>query len=69
MNAAAIEAIEAARKYAAGNASATLCLNDAIACRDRGLHTYAIRRALDSLAHSVGIFHEAHRRIKAQLAG
>lgn len=37
--------------------SAVICLNDAKDCRDKGLLDCAVKRAIASLEHSVGVFH------------
>jgi len=37
--------------------SARLCLADAVHLQERGLLDYARKRALDSLAYSVGVLH------------
>lgn len=57
------ETIILARKHLGiGNRSARICLNDAIYCRDKGLLDAAKNRALDSLKHSVGVFHKDYQR-------
>ena len=60
------QALQIARRNAAltGNASAVVCYNDALRCAERGLDKYAVRRALASLGHSVGIFHADYRAVK-----
>jgi hypothetical protein len=64
----AAEAILAlARIHKGENESAALCYRDAIATLERGRFEDACGRALDSLAHSVGVFHEDHRAARAQL--
>ena len=45
-----------------GNSSARLCLADAVHLQAEGRLDDAKRRALDSLKHSVGIFHADYRR-------
>lgn len=55
------EAIILARKNAT-NDSARLCLTDAVNLQAAGKLEDAKRRALDSLKHSVGVFHADYRR-------
>lgn len=50
------QTIRTARKHLANN-SARLCLSDAIYNYDKGDYASAYRRALKSIAHSVGVFH------------
>lgn len=50
----------AAIKAASGNASAKLAHRDSVCCWARGDYTHARLRALDSLKHSVGIFHHSY---------
>ena len=54
------EVIQIAKKYAelSGNQSAKLLLEDAISLQSKGACVYARNRAMQSLKHSVGIFHE-----------
>jgi len=54
-----IRAIQIAEAQCNGNSSALLCIDDAKRCRARGLHGYAIKRALASVEHSVGRRHPA----------
>ena len=56
--------IEAAKKYAesTGNSSAFLRYQDSLHLMERNLVEYARKAAVDSLAHSVGIFHPVYRR-------
>lgn len=44
------------------DASARVCLADAIACADRGLNADARTRALKALAYQVGVFHADYVR-------
>lgn len=44
------------------DSSARLCLSDAIQLRERGFWDYAQKRALKSLAYSVGVFHKDYKR-------
>ena len=50
----------AIKAAASGNASAKLAHRDSICCWARGDYTHARLRALDSLQHSVGIFHRSY---------
>lgn len=50
-----------ARKHVGTNSSARLCLSDAIRCYEDGLLDAAKNRALDSLKHSVGVFHPDYK--------
>lgn len=58
--------IRLARKHVADNAtnelSARCCLADAIALADAGDYEYAEKRALKSLAYSLGILSPIYRR-------
>lgn len=47
--------------------SAGLCLSDAIECRRTGRYEGAYKRALDSLAHSVGVYHRDYFQAKGVL--
>lgn len=54
-----------ARKHAGNSpmlSSARLCLNDAIELMNEGDYTAARKRAIDSLKHSVGVFHIDYKR-------
>jgi hypothetical protein len=53
-----------ARKHLGGamESSARLCLSDALGLYEAGDLTYAKKRALKSLAYSVGIFHSDYAR-------
>lgn len=55
------EVIILARKNAT-NDSARLCLSDAVELQAAGKLDDAKRRALDSLKHSVGVFHADFKR-------
>lgn len=55
MNAA--EIIELAQNHVGQNASAAICLSDAMKCLEKGEEEYAKKRAIRSLEYSVGIFH------------
>lgn len=61
-------ALRLARRHVADNAateaSARLCLADAVKLEDRGDLPYAILRATDSLAYSVGVFHADYLRVR-----
>lgn len=61
--------IRLAREHVGDNAdneaSARLCLEDAVALYDRGDHDHARQRALKSLQYSVGIFHPAYKAAAA----
>ena len=64
------QTIRAAREYRDSGemrSSARLALSDAIACYDAADFGAAQKRALDSLAYSVGIFHAAHAPAAALL--
>lgn len=65
---AAIKAIELAGKHIkpSTRTSAGTCLMDAIACRGKGRYEGAYNRALDSLRHSVGVFHRDYVRAREQ---
>lgn len=76
LRSAAIRAIGAARAHVVHPpasctmlSSAVLCLEDAEALLvegrigNRSAFVYAGRRALDSLGYTVGVFHEAHKRV------
>lgn len=56
------ETIILARKHVGTNSSARLCLSDAIRCYENGLLVSAKKRALDSLRHSIGVFHKDYQR-------
>lgn len=56
-----VDAIELARKHMGKNSSARLCLMDALKLSDKRKFEDAKRRAVDSLAHSVGIFHHDYK--------
>lgn len=60
------EVIILARKHvsngAAMESSARLCLTDAVALQEKGQLDDAKRRALKSMAYSVGIFHADYQR-------
>ncbi|BAU40154.1 hypothetical protein [Ralstonia phage RSP15] len=45
-----------------GNTSAAICLQDAKSMIERGFDNYARVRALDSLKHSVGVFHSDYKK-------
>lgn len=47
--------------------SAWLCLGDAIACFNSSRYEGAYKRALDSLAHSVGVYHRDYFQAKSVL--
>ena len=53
------QVLSLARKHLGGDmeSSARLCLADAISLRDAGDYEYAKKRAIASLAYSVGILH------------
>lgn len=58
--------IELAAKHADKNESARICLADARLCfKQDDKRQYAAGRALDSLKHSVGIFHPDYKAAKA----
>jgi hypothetical protein len=50
----------AIKATASGNSSAKLAHRDSVACFARGDFHHARLRALDSLAHSVGIMHRSY---------
>jgi hypothetical protein len=54
-----------ARKNLGGlmESSARLCLEDAINLRDSGKYEYARKRAIASLAYSVGVFHADYKKV------
>ena len=56
--------IKLAKTHATKNDSALLCYTDAINLIEQQEPVYASRRALDSLAYSVGIFHPDYRTAK-----
>jgi hypothetical protein len=56
------EIIELAKAHAGANSSALLALSDAQSLLDLGQLPAARRRALDSLKHSVGVFHDDFSR-------
>jgi hypothetical protein len=65
MNMEASQIIALARKHAGTSpafASARICLGDAVLLREQGKLEAAKRRALKSLAYSVGVFHEDYQR-------
>lgn len=64
--AAAVTTIILARKHlGCGNeASARQCLADAVRLKDEWLHVYAYSRALQSLVHSVGMYHRDYEAAK-----
>lgn len=62
------ETIILARKHVGTDSSARLCLSDAIRCYEDGLLDAAKNRALDSLKHSVGVFHKDYQRARQQAA-
>ena len=53
--------INLARKHMGNNDSAILCFQDADELWGVSRYKDSIRRAVDSLAHSVGVFHEDFR--------
>lgn len=59
------DTIKRARRHVSDNPqnedSARICLADAVSCYDSGDLDGANRRALKSLAYSVGIFHKDYR--------
>lgn len=59
-------AITLARKHLGGEmeSSALLCLSDAIRLYDDGDYKGASRRALKSLAYSVGVFHHDYAKVE-----
>lgn len=59
------KAIEIATKHAGENDSAKLCLEDAKECARTDRLSAAKARALTSLRHSVGIFHEDYKTVSA----
>jgi len=56
------QVIELARQHMGKNSSARLALMDAMTLNDKGRCSDAKKRALDSLKHSVGIFHDDYRK-------
>ena len=63
------DVIGLARKHiGAGDmeSSARLCLADAVRLADAGELGYARTRALESLAYSVGVFHDDYRAARAK---
>jgi hypothetical protein len=56
--------IKLAKTHAVKNDSALLCYTDAINLIEKQEPVYAARRALDSLAYSVGIFHPDYNAAK-----
>lgn len=68
MNINTLEVITLARKHIGGQmeSSARLCLADAVALYDKGEHDYARKRALKSLAYSVGGFHPDYRKAEGK---
>ena len=58
------DVIALAAKHVGDNASAAICLSDAMACHERGEDEYAKKRAIRSLEYSVGIFHPDYERAK-----
>lgn len=61
------DVLKLARKHclartATMQSSAELCLADAIALFDKGDFEYARKRALKSLAYSVGVFHPDYKK-------
>ena len=57
--------LDLAAEYKDCNESSQLCYQDARACWNDPIRSrFAARRAIDSLAHSVGIFHPAYRKAK-----
>jgi hypothetical protein len=59
---AALAAIEIAERHAARSPSAALCLADARVCLAVGEDRYALRRAVKSLAYSVGMEHADYQQ-------
>jgi len=60
------QAIEIAKSHIGSGtmvSSAQLCLADAVALQAKGDEDYSKRRALNSVAYSVGIFHSDYDRI------
>ena len=58
-----------ARKHCGSSpmlSSARVCLNDAVDLTNEGDYTAARKRAVDSLKHSIGVFHIDYRRASAQ---
>ena len=54
-----------ARKHCGNSpmmSSARVCLNDAVDLMNEGDYTAARKRAVDSLKHSIGVFHVDYRR-------
>lgn len=60
----ALLAIRYAYPHSRTNDSASLCLNDAQACYESGRYDAAYKLALNSLGHSVGVFHADYQRVK-----
>lgn len=58
------EIIRLAKKHAknANNASATVCCSDAEYLFQRGMKDHARKRAIDALAHAVGVLHFDYKR-------
>lgn len=56
--------IKIAKRHAVKNDSALLCYTDAINLIEKEEALFASRRALDSLAHSVGVFHPDYKTAK-----
>jgi hypothetical protein len=59
----ASEIIAIAKKHKGKNSSADLCLLDAIYCEQQNLEDHAKKRAIHSLAYSVGIFHPDYIKV------
>ncbi len=61
--------IALARKHVGANpsmeSSARLCLFDAVTCNDEADYPAAKRRALQSLAYSIGVFHRDYKKAQA----
>lgn len=54
-----------ARKHVGNSpmlSSARVCLNDAIELMNDGDYTAARKRAVDSIKHSIGVFHPDYRK-------
>lgn len=64
-------AIVLARKHMTDNPaaeySARLCVADAVGAYHDGAFADALRRSLDSLRHSVGVFHPAYEIVAAEI--
>lgn len=56
-----LKILKLAEKHIEENDSALLCWQDANRCFDSGREQAAIKRALDSLKHSVGVFHSDYK--------